>query len=135
MGVLAEVQTTNTPIEIGGMFQQTIGSCLQVLDRLLKEKEAAIVSSIVVAEKRNALGTADNIVDAAASVIGLRDIKTVSMHTPLPELGMDSIMATEMKQMMEREFEIFLTMKDVRNLTFAKLHQFMSEKVSDELQT
>lgn len=128
------MQTEDTLLEIGGTLQQRISSCLQVLDRLLKEKEAAVVASMVVAEKRSASGRADNIVDAVANIIGVRDIKTVSLHSSLPELGMDSMMATEIKQTMEREFEIFLTVKDVRNLTFAKLHEIMSAKATAELQ-
>lgn len=129
------MQTEDILLEIGGTLQQRISSCLQVLDRLLTQREAAVVSSMVVAEKRSASGRADNIVDAVANIIGVRDIKTVSAHSTLPELGMDSMMATEIKQTMEREFEIFLTVKDVRNLTFAKLHEIMSAKATAELQT
>lgn len=129
------MQNEDVLLEIGGTLQQRISSCLQVLDCLLTQNMEAIVSSIVVAEKRSASGRADNIVDAVAAIIGVRDIKTVSLHSTLPELGMDSMMATEIKQTMEREFEIFLTVKDVRNLTFAKLHEIMSAKVTAELQT
>lgn len=129
------MQTEDVLLEIGGTLQQRITSCLEVLDQLLTQKNDAVVSSIVVAEKRSASGRADNIVDAVANIIGVRDIKTVSLHSTLPELGMDSMMATEIKQTMEREFEIFLTVKDVRNLTFAKLHEIMSAKATAELQT
>lgn len=131
---MAEMQTEDVLLEIGGTLQQRISSCLQVLDQLLTQKEEAVVSSMVVAEKRSASGRADNIVDAVANIIGVRDIKTISLHSTLPELGMDSMMATEIKQTMEREFEIFLTVKDVRNLTFAKLHEIMSAKATAELQ-
>lgn len=129
------MQTEDVLLEIGGTLQQRISSCLQVLDQLLTQKDEAVVSSMVVAEKRSASGRADNIVDAVANIIGVRDIKTISLHSTLPELGMDSMMATEIKQTMEREFEIFLTVKDVRNLTFAKLHEIMSAKATAEMQT
>lgn len=128
------MQTEDVLLEIGGTLQQRISSCLQVLDKLLTQKNEAVVASMVVAEKRSASGRADNIVDAVANIIGVRDIKTISLHSTLPELGMDSMMATEIKQTMEREFEIFLTVKDVRNLTFAKLHEIMSAKATAELQ-
>ena len=39
----------------------------------------------------------------------------------LAELGIDSMMGTEIKQTLEREFDIFLTAQEIRNLTFAKL--------------
>lgn len=36
-------------------------------------------------------------------------------------MGMDSMMAVEIKQTLEREFDTFLTTQDIRNLNFAKL--------------
>lgn len=47
----------------------------------------------------------------------------MSPHTSLAELGMDSMMAVEIKQTLEREFEIFLTAQDIRSLNFAKLQE------------
>jgi len=43
------------------------------------------------------------------------------MNSTLAELGMDSMTAVEIKQALEGEFEIFLTPKEIRNLTFARL--------------
>lgn len=51
---------------------------------------------------------------------GIKDLKTVSQQVSLAELGMDSMMAVEIKQTLEREFEIFLTAQDIRTLTFAR---------------
>jgi fatty acid synthase, animal type len=48
-------------------------------------------------------------------------LKTVSLHSTLAELGMDSMMAVEIKQTLEREFEVFLSAQDIRGLTFARL--------------
>jgi len=47
--------------------------------------------------------------------------KTVAQNISLLELGMDSMMTIEIKQTLEREYEIFLTAQDIRNLNFAKL--------------
>ncbi|XP_024882787.1 fatty acid synthase-like [Temnothorax curvispinosus] len=41
----------------------------------------------------------------------------------LAEMGMDSMMAVEIKQTLEREFDISLTAQDIRTLNFAKLRQ------------
>jgi fatty acid synthase, animal type len=48
-------------------------------------------------------------------------LKTISQHSTLAELGMDSMMAVEIKQTLEREFEMFLSAQDIRGLTFARL--------------
>lgn len=47
-------------------------------------------------------------------------MKTVSLYSTLPELGMDSMMTMEIKQTLEREFEIILSIEEVRSLTFAR---------------
>jgi len=48
----------------------------------------------------------------------------VSQYTSLAELGMDSMMAVEIKQTLEREYDIFLTAEDIRNLNFTKLMRY-----------
>lgn len=53
-------------------------------------------------------------------IIGVTDLKTVSLHATLAEIGMDSMTAVEIKQMLEREFDIFLSPKEIRTLTLAK---------------
>lgn len=42
------------------------------------------------------------------------------MHATLAEIGMDSMTGVEVKQTLEREFDIFLTTQDMRNITFTK---------------
>ena len=63
----------------------------------------------------------------ACYLVGLKDLKTVSPHTSLAELGMDSMMAVEIKQTLEREFELFLTAQDIRGLNFAKLQEMSAQ--------
>lgn len=74
---------------------------------------------MVVAEKRIGFGE-QNIIEAIASILGIREVKTVSPHTTLPELGMDSMMGVEVKQTLEREYDVFLTAQDIRTMTFAR---------------
>lgn len=38
-------------------------------------------------------------------------------------IGMDSLMAVEIKQVLEREFDVFLTAQQLRALTFSKLEE------------
>jgi len=59
-------------------------------------------------------------------------MKVVSPNSSLAELGMDSMMAVEIKQTLEREFDLFLTAQEIRNLTFAKLIKMSDTNVSDD---
>ena len=115
---MAKMQKENKELVIGGTLQQKISSCLEVLDVLLKHKYP-VVSSMVVAKKYD---KSDNLsaVEAVAHVVGIKDMKTISQYTTFAELGMDSLMGTEIIQLLEKDFGIYVTSKDVRSLTFAK---------------
>ncbi|KPJ13005.1 Fatty acid synthase [Papilio machaon] len=121
------MQDEDVQLEIGGTLQQRISSCLLSLDKFLKQ-DAPIVSSIVVAEKKAGGSGCGNIVDTVAQIMGIKDLKTVSQQVSLAELGMDSMMAVEIKQTLEREFEIFLTAQDIRTLTFARLVELTAQR-------
>lgn len=123
VGLVADMAEDNQEVVIGGTLQQKIGNCLEILDDLLTQKNHAIVSSMVVAEKRASSSNAGSIVDTVINILGLRDLKTISLHSTLAELGMDSMMAVEIKQTLERQFEVFLTPQDIRSMTFAKLQE------------
>ncbi|XP_052751948.1 fatty acid synthase-like [Galleria mellonella] len=126
VGLVADMQYEDVQLEIGGTLQQRISSCLLALDKFLKQDEP-IVSSMVVAEKKAGSSNCGNIVEAVAQIMGIKDLKTVSRQIPLAELGMDSMMAVEIKQTLEREFEIFLTAQDIRTLTFARLLELSAQ--------
>ncbi|XP_060533831.1 fatty acid synthase-like [Cylas formicarius] len=131
VGLVAEMQKEHTEIAIGGTLQQRISSCLQVLDVLLRQNEAAVVSSMVVAEKRAGFGAGDNILDAVASILGIQDLKAISFQATLAEVGMDSMTAVEIKQTLETEFEVFLTAQDIKSMTFARLQEIQLEKTAE----
>ena len=45
------------------------------------------------------------------------------MNSTLAELGMDSMTAVEIKDTLEREFEVHLTPQEICKLTFARLDE------------
>jgi len=45
------------------------------------------------------------------------------VNSTLAEMGMDSMTVVEIMQTLEREFEIYLTPREIRNLTFAILNE------------
>lgn len=50
-------------------------------------------------------------------------MKVVGQNATLAELGMDSMMAVEIKQILERELGTFFTAQEIRNLSFGKLNK------------
>lgn len=53
----------------------------------------------------------------------MKNLNIVAPNISLAELGMDSMMAVEIQQKLEREFDILLTAQDIRNLNFAQLRE------------
>lgn len=62
-------------------------------------------------------------------------MKTISLHSTLAELGMDSMMAVEIKQTLEREFQVFLTPQDIRGMTFSKLQDLAAQTENEPAAT
>ncbi|XP_044739892.1 fatty acid synthase-like [Chrysoperla carnea] len=127
VGLVADMQDNDAILEIGGTLQQSLHSCFDAMDIFLAQK-SPVVASMVVAEKKYGFSAGGNILESVISIMGIRDYTTVSKHANLAEIGMDSMMAVEIKQTLEREFEIFLTPQDIRNLTFSKLANLQAER-------
>uniref|UniRef100_A0A182IQL4 Fatty acid synthase n=1 Tax=Anopheles atroparvus TaxID=41427 RepID=A0A182IQL4_ANOAO len=131
VGIVADMQEDKLDMEIGGTLQQRLSSCIQVLDQLLTTDDP-IVASMVVAEKRSSSGGAKNIVEAVMNIMNIRDMKSVSVESTLADIGMDSLMAVEIRQVLERDFDIVLTPQDLRTLTFSKLQKLADAKAENE---
>lgn len=48
---------------------------------------------------------------------------------------MDSMMAVEIKQTLEREFQVFLTPQDIRGMTFSKLQDLAAQTENEPAAT
>lgn len=55
---------------------------------------------------------------------GIKDANTIDPEVSLAELGLDSLMGVEIKQLLERDFEVSLNSKEIRLLNMNKLHEF-----------
>lgn len=58
---------------------------------------------------------------------GIRDMATVNLDSSLADLGLDSLMGVEVRQMLEREHDLVMSMRDVQQLTLRKLQELSSE--------
>ncbi|XP_012511898.1 PREDICTED: fatty acid synthase [Propithecus coquereli] len=128
VGIVLEAMGTNDTV-IGGTLPQRIISCLEVLDLFLHQPYA-VLSSFVLAEKKTAAhrdrdGQQD-LVKAVAHILGIRDLAGVNLDSSLADLGLDSLMSVEVRQTLEREHDLVLSMREVRQLTLRKLQELSS---------
>lgn len=52
------------------------------------------------------------------SITGIKDPKNVLGTSTLVELGLDSLLGTDIKQVLEQDFNIEFSDKEIRELTF-----------------
>lgn len=129
VGLLADLQEKNVDMQISGTLPQTIMSCIEVLDNLLTSDEP-IVASMVVAEKQFFDFRKENIIDSLFNILGIRDKNSVSMDSPLSKLGMDSLTAIEISQLLERQFNLAIPLKELQTVTLHELEQRTKSKDS-----
>ncbi|XP_027811303.2 fatty acid synthase [Marmota flaviventris] len=129
VGIVLEAMGTNDTV-IGGTLPQRITSCMEVLDLFLSQPHA-VLSSFVLAEKKTlARGSAEgqqDLVNTVAHILGVRDLAGVNLDSSLAELGLDSLMGVEVRQTLEREHGLVLSMREVRQLTLRKLQELSSQ--------
>lgn len=137
VGLVAEMVQDKLDAEIAGTLQQRISACLHVLDTLLTAP-SPVVSSVVVADKSNADSSHDpqmSLIKSVMKIMGIRDVKTISTNASLAELGMDSLMSVEIKQMLEREFDVFLSAQELRSITIGKFQEMSNGRSSNRSQS
>ncbi|CAH1958955.1 unnamed protein product [Acanthoscelides obtectus] len=121
VGLILETMGGNDT-EVGGTLPQRMSSCLNTMDIFLQQPHA-VVASMVLAEKKKGTGAGNQVslTDAVANILGIKDASTVAGSASLADLGMDSLMGAEIKQTLERNYDLVLSAQEIRALTFGKL--------------
>ncbi|KAM6049680.1 fatty acid synthase isoform 2-T2 [Theristicus caerulescens] len=133
VGVLVKTMG-NKDIVVGGTLLQPISSCLEVLDTFLNQPHP-VTSSCVLAEKVSVKTEGDNkrdLVEAVAHILGARDVSSLNADSSLADLGLDSLMGVEVRQTLERDYDIVMTMREIRLLTINKLRELSSKSQKAE---
>jgi fatty acid synthase len=73
-----------------------------------------------------------DLLEVICHILGIRDPSKLDPNITLTELGLDSLMAVEIKQALEREFEIVVTTQEIRNLKIKELKD-MQEKIKEKM--
>ncbi|KAJ8675796.1 hypothetical protein QAD02_011582 [Eretmocerus hayati] len=114
-----------------GLLNQRINSCMEELEKFMLQRRP-VVSCMIVTEKETKNTDSGNMVEAILNIMGFKDLTGVSLGTPLSELGMDSMMAVEIKQTLERQFGVFLNVQDLRNLNFKRIQEISENSGASE---
>lgn len=112
-------------IVIGGTIPQRMPSCFNTLSKILCSPFAICLSILPQDKNRSgdSQGEKRDLVDAIMHVLGIKDASKVSDQATLGELGLDSLMAVEIRQYIEREYDMTLNIQEIRALTIAKIKE------------
>lgn len=110
-------------IVVCGSVPQRMPCCLASLDRLL-QSEYAVCSNLIKSDYILDAGCGKtSLMKTVAHILGVRDHEKLEPHVTLGELGMDSLMGVEVKQAIERDYDVVLSMQDVRKLTIGRIRE------------
>ncbi|KAG5669844.1 hypothetical protein PVAND_000135 [Polypedilum vanderplanki] len=106
---------------------QSITSILESLDTLLLHPDA-IVGCVVLADKFDESNKQMGLIDMLMKLLNIEDRKSISMNSNFSQLGIDSLVGIEMQQLIEREYGLTLTAKEIRTLSLAELEMRFNTK-------
>lgn len=134
VGLIIDTMNGSSDTEIGGTLPQRIQSCLDTMDIFLQQPHP-VLSSMVIADKRVEVGLKVSVVEAVANIMGIKALESINPSVTLADLGMDSLMGTEIKQTLERNYDLILSALEIRTLTFRKLQQLDAPTSEEQVNT
>ena len=133
VGVVAEALGGND-IVVAGTVPQRMPSCLEALDKMLQSSSSSsltVLSSIVKADKkRSAIGGKGDLLRQICHVLGVKDPSSLDLNTSLGDLGLDSLMAVEIRQALERDYDLVMTAQEIRQLKIKDIQKIEREMTS-----
>lgn len=115
---------------------QGISSCLKSLDILLTHPSPVVTSRRTVdAEFVSKYGKGHlGIIDRIAHVLGHSADHSLDPNAKLTDLGMDSVMSMEVKQILEHEFSLNLSAMEIRTLSLKELEDMANSTANNKLE-
>ncbi|XP_077489222.1 fatty acid synthase-like [Amblyomma americanum] len=112
---------------LGCYAPQRITSCLSVLDQFLNNGQP-VVSSFVRTETSSITHEAkrkpeEDIVQTVTDIFGVKDPASLDPNMSLGDLGMDSLIGVQVQQTLQRDYDVTLSMTEMRKLTLNKLRK------------
>ncbi|XP_074599362.1 fatty acid synthase-like [Brevipalpus obovatus] len=116
---------------IRGTQAQRLHSVLATLERILNYPSSTVLS--VVRSEGKKLESSGDIIKSICHILGIKDIYALDPQITLGELGMDSLMAIEVQQTMDRNFNVSITPKEVRQMKICELIALSKKFDSNEI--
>ncbi|XP_072392068.1 fatty acid synthase-like [Diabrotica undecimpunctata] len=115
---------------------QRVQSCFDALEKLILQGVAIGASTVVSDRKKLGESTASKTpVNMVAHIMGISDVDVIDKNTKLVQLGLDSLMITEIKQVLFRNFQLTVGLEEIRAYTFDELSKIEVKETPKTIQT
>lgn len=139
MGIVAD--SLGNDANIGETVPQRMPSCLAVLDRFLSCRTSTVFLSAVQSELwlNNFTGGTSSgsnsanqqgLMTTVGKILGIKDLASMRPEMTLADLGLDSLMGVEIKQLLERDYNLVMTNAERQALSIGKLLEISGEKTT-----
>lgn len=91
------------------------------MDRMIQSNYSVCGSFIRVETNVEKSDVKISLLDLVCNVMGIKDKTKLEPSSTLSDLGLDSMMASEIGNIFENEFHVALTAKDIRAMTIEKI--------------
>ena len=112
-------------IQVAGTVPQRINSCIDVLQRSLYLDHSCIASLIPFV--RSSFEVKGDLLATILNVLGIKNRDKLDPKSTLGDLGLDSLMAVEIKQILEKKHDKVMSTKEIRELTIEQIKAFQDE--------
>ncbi|KAI1292280.1 Fatty acid synthase [Halotydeus destructor] len=130
VGIVSETSASNDVILLGTMAQR-MHSCLDTIDKCLQDGAPIHLSYVNAIEKTGASADENgDILNVVTRLLGLKDISNIEPSTSFGALGLDSLIAVEIKQILEKATGNTMTVKEIRDFTIANLMQLSKNRAA-----
>lgn len=111
-------------VALFGFSAQGINSCFEVLDKLLLRPEPIFSSLVCSSKKLDGGDSGTNLFETLIASLGV-DMNSIDENAQLASLGLDSISGTEIQQLLERELDITMSLKEIRTKTLKQVNELI----------
>ncbi|KAF5302952.1 hypothetical protein FQA39_LY02132 [Lamprigera yunnana] len=108
-----------------GLQEQDLISCLNVMDVFLTQEETIVSSQVLDTNINRREGNVNNFLTSITDVIGITNLKNISIHSTLTELGLDSTSSVHLRRLLRIDYDIDGTSMDLGNMTLFMLQDKM----------
>ncbi|KAH7959412.1 hypothetical protein HPB49_010964 [Dermacentor silvarum] len=115
---------------IAGTTPQRISSCITLMDQFLHQSHPVVSSCVKADLSTEGDNNKCDLVEVIARILGFKDKASLNHAICFSELGMDSLMAVEVRQAIERHICLTLSTQEIRQLTINELQKLRESSQS-----